>query len=66
MVATALGVFQLTILASVGLIFVVLFALTFFDETPAIRSAENFLAGAAYGLTAGMLLAILFSLTITH
>lgn len=64
MTMTALFVLQITTLALVGVILAILMILAILDKHRG-RHTENFLLGSAYGLTLGMLLATLYSLTIT-
>lgn len=60
---TALFVLQITVLVALGIIVLILHV-TPFADAPAARATENFLIGAAYGLTAATVLATLYSLTI--
>ena len=61
----ALFVLQVTTLVAVGIILAILMILAMLDNHR-VRQTENFLLGAAYGLTLGMLLATLYSLTISN
>lgn len=65
MTFTALFVLQVTTLVVVGVILCILMILAVLDHHR-VRQTENFLIGAAYGLTLGMILATLYSLTITN
>lgn len=65
MTLTALFALQVTTLVVVGVILAVCMILALLDHHR-VRHTENFLIGAAYGLTLGMILATLYSLTITN
>lgn len=61
----ALFALQVTTLTVVGVIFAILLILAYFDHHR-VRHTENFLLGAAYGLTLGMILATLYSISIPN
>jgi CDP-diglyceride synthetase len=61
----ALFVLQVTTLAIVGVILAILMILAIWDHHR-VRHTENFLLGAAYGLTLGMILATLYTISIPN
>jgi hypothetical protein len=61
----ALFVLQITVLAIVGVILAILMILAIWDHHR-VRYTENFLLGSAYGLTLGVVLATLYTVTIPN
>lgn len=62
---TALFVYQIASLAIIAVIAAIVMILALLDRHR-VRHTENFLIGAAYGLTLGVILATTFVLTIHH
>lgn len=57
--------FQITVLVVVAIILAINMILALLEQHR-VRHTENFLTGAAYGFTAAMVIATLFSVAIQH
>lgn len=63
MTSTAMLAFQFTVLIAVGIILAINMILAFLDNHR-VRHTENFLTGAAYGFTAAVIIATLYSVAL--